>query len=508
MAEARAAERVVALAHLAAADAAIHLVGEGTTPVRDVVYDSRAVRPGALFAALRGADADGHAFVGDAVARGAAAVLAERPTGADVPHLVADDSRRALAPVAAAFHGHPSRRVKVIGVTGTDGKTTTSYLTDAVLRAAGAVTGLVGTISVQIAGRVDAHATRQTTPESADVQRYLRTMADAGVDWAILEATSHGLDLHRLDHVRFAVGAVTNITHEHLEYHKTIAAYRRAKGILFERVAEAGGVGVVNLDDAGAREMLSYLGGARSIGYGMSDEQADLRASGVRLAADGSSFDLLWQGRRLAVRLPLLGGFNVANALCAVGIGVAAGVEPATAVAALERAPAVPGRMAPVAMGQPFGLVVDYAHTPESLTKVLDLLRRLHRGGRLIVVTGSAGERDRLKRPMQGEVAARLADYAVFTSEDPRHEDPERIIAEIAAGAIRAGGRPGQTMASITDRREAIRHALAEARAGDCVLLAGKGHEGSIIWGREKRPWNEAQVAREVLAELGYGGRP
>jgi len=479
------------------------VVGAADTIVSDVVYDSRLVQPGALFAALVGADLDGHAYAAEAVAGGAAALLVERPVPLPLPQLVVANSRAALAEVAAAFFGHPSAELPTIGITGTDGKTTTSFLVDHLLRAAGRRTGLVGTVAVRIGEEVIAHETRQTTPESADIQRYLRAMLGAGIDWAILEATSHGLAMHRLDKVSFRIGAVTNVTHEHLDYHGSVEAYRRAKAILFERVVDGGTV-VVNLDDDGARSLLPFAGGSTVVGYSAEGNAADLRAEGVVCDAAGCRFRLLTPAGSADVELPLIGDFNVANALCAAGIALAAGLDLPTVVGGLATAPAVPGRMATIQAGQPFPVVVDYAHTPDALEKVLGLLRRLNPGGRLIAVFGSAGERDVEKRPLQGEVAARLADYAVFTSEDPRSEDADAIIAQIAAGAVRAGGRRGETFACITDRRRAIEHAIGYAAAGDCILLAGKGHEGSIIWGREKRPWDEAGVARDVLAALGY----
>jgi UDP-N-acetylmuramoyl-L-alanyl-D-glutamate--2,6-diaminopimelate ligase len=462
------------------------------------------VHRGDLFVALRGGYFDGHEFVRDAIANGAAAVLVEDDREVTVPRIVAKNNRAALARVAAAFYGHPADEMTVIGVTGTDGKTTTTYLIDDILRAAGRVTGTVGTVSVRIGGEVVEHETRQTTPESLDVQRYLRRMFDGGVDTAILEATSHGLDLHRLDEVSFGIGAVTNITHEHLEHHKTIERYRRAKAILFERVAENKGVAVINLDDPGAKEMLPYAQGATILTYSTSDAEADIFASAISTGMDGSSFTLAINGAHIDCEIPLVGAFNVENTLCAIGVGIACGIELETMIPALAKATTVPGRMAQVEAGQPFNVIVDYAHTPESLTKVLLLLRDLNPSGKLIAVSGSAGERDIEKRPLQGTASHRFADVSIFTTEDPRFEDAEKIIADIAAGAESAGGIEGKTYYCLTDRREAIRLALSHATPGDAVLLAGKGHERSIIWGLDKRPWDEAAVACELLEEIGY----
>lgn len=503
--------RVKTVRELAAAVPGSTLRGDGSARITDVAYDSRLVAPGFLFAALRGAELDGHRFVAEAERRGAAALLVEMPVESALPQIETADSRAALAAVAARFFDHPSRKLGVIGITGTDGKTTTSYLVDHLLRAAGQRTGMIGTVAIRIGDHEDVHASRQTTPESSDVQRYLRAMADGGASWAVVEATSHGLAMHRLDHVRFGIGAVTNITHEHLDFHGSLAAYRRAKAILLERVAEAGGTVVLNADDPGARAILSFASGARLLWYSGAEggEGADLRARNLESDARGSRFVL--DGGTMgnaAVDLPQIGDFNVANAVCAAGVGLAAGLPLEQIAAALGTAPPVPGRMAPVQAGQPFSVVVDYAHTPEAMEKVLSLLRTLHPAKRLIVVFGSAGERDVAKRPVQGAVAARLADVSVVTSEDPRFEDADAIIEQIVRGAVAAGAEPGRTVFRRTDRREAIHLALGLARPGDCVLLAGKGHEGSIIWGREKVPWDEAGVARELLAAAGYEDAP
>ncbi len=497
-------EPAVTLGELASAQDHLELAGDPLTPITGITYDSRAVSNGCLFVALKGGYFDGHAFLHDAVASGAAAVLVEDDHGIAIPTIKSTDTRASLAPIAATFYARPSEGLNVIGVTGTDGKTTTTYLVDDILRFAGKVTGAVGTVSVRIAGEVVEHETRQTTPESLDVQRYLRQMVDAGVDTAILEATSHGLDLHRLDNVNFAIGAVTNITHEHLEHHRTVAAYRRAKGILFEKVSANKGVAIINLDDEGAREMLPLARHARILTYSMNDVAADISADLIKSTAGGSTFKVKYQDQIENVDLPMIGGFNVANALCAIGIALACDIDIATSTSSLRTASTVPGRLARISAGQPFSVFVDYAHTPESLTKVLQLLRDLNPVGRLIAVSGSAGERDVSKRPLQGGVSQRLADVSIFTTEDPRFEDADAIIADIAVGARAANGIEGETYHCVTDRRDAIRLALTLAGAGDVVLLAGKGHERSIIWGQEKLPWDESAVARELLHELGF----
>ena len=422
-----------------------------------------------------------------------------------VPQLIVPDSRADLATIAARFFGHPSRELRVIGITGTDGKTTTSYIVDHILRSAGRVTGMVGTVSVRIGGVTVDHETRQTTPESVDIQRYLRRMVECGVTDTILEATSHGLDLHRLDHTRFVVGAVTNITLEHLEHHKTIEAYRRAKAILFEQVGAVGGDAIINLDDEGAASMRSYCGGCRRImTYSLRDANADLWGEIDASGLNGSSGAIHTSDATYPFDIPLVGPFNVSNALAALGIAMASGIRLAEGTAALASVPPIPGRMTSIDAGQPFGVIVDYAHTPESLDKVLRLLRDLRSPGRLIVVFGSAGERDAIKRPLQGKVAAERADIAIITNEDPRFEDAEAIIREIAAGAFAAGGIENESVFCVTERRDAIALAFRLAQRADTILLAGKGHERSIIWDGRKLPWDEATVAREELANLGW----
>lgn len=480
------------------------LDGDPATVVTGITFDSREVRPGMLFAALRGSDFDGHAYIAPAIANGAAAILAEEVSDPGVPSILVENSRAALAPVSAAFYGHPSRELTMIGLTGTDGKTTTSYLVREILECAGLQTGVIGTVGIEIGDGLIHHLPHQTTPESNLVQGYLREMAEHGTTHAVLEATSHGLAMHRLDGTGFTIAGVTNITHEHLEFHRTLEAYRRAKAILIERVSVQGGAVILNADDEGARSMAEYADGADVTWYSMQDADADLFASDVVADNNGSRFRLHVDRAEYPVSLPLLGEFNVANALCAIGVSRAAGVSTDDAVYGLASAKGVPGRMNRVVEGQPFNVVVDYAHTPESLRKILSLLRRLHAGHRVIIVSGSAGERDPFKRPLQGAVMAELADISIVTSEDPRNEDPDAIIEEIADGALQKGAVRAGTLFTITDRREAIRKAFDLAEPEDCVVLAGKGHEMSIIWGFEHRPWDEAAVAREELHAMGY----
>ncbi len=482
------------------------IVGDANPMISAIEYDSRRIRPGALFAALPGSDFDGHAYIGNAVSQGAVTILCEHPVDLPlhVPQIVVADSRAALAQIAAAFHANPSRQMQTIGITGTDGKTSTSYILESILQFAGRTTGVIGTVGVRIGAERSYDLGHQTTPESNLVQAFLREMADSKVDDAIIEATSHGLAMHRLDGTEFRIAGVTNITHEHLEFHKTIEQYRNAKAMLVERTAALGGVVVLNADDEGARSMASAAHGAETHWFSMLDDRAEIHALDVVSSRESLTFTLTMFEKSYPVRLPMIGTFNVANALLASGISHAAGVSSEVIANALDRPVEIPGRLRLIDQGQPFTVVVDYAHTPDSLQKILELLRVLHTGRRVIIVTGSAGERDAGKRPMQGNVCARLADFSVFTSEDPRNEDPERIIEEIAFGARDAGGTEGVDFSRVTDRRQAIADAIAMASPGDCVLLAGKGHETSIIWGFEHRPWNESAVVMETLAARGY----
>lgn len=491
------------------------VTGDLGTPITDVCFDSRQARPGSLFVALRGGYTDGHRFLSDARVRGAVAALTEAWDD-EIDHYLAaatvDDTRAALPLVASRFYDHPSASLGMIGITGTDGKTTTSYLVDAMLRATGLRTGMIGTVSVRIGDRVVDHDTRQTTPESLEIQRTLARMRDERVEWAILEATSHGLALHRLDECAFDVGVVTNITHEHLEFHKTIAEYRRAKARLLERVDASRdrpypNSVVINRDDEGARSIVPFAGDSRVVWYSSLSAEADVTARDIRMSAAGTRFRLSVPEGEVEVQLRLVGRFNVDNALAAAGVGSVLGLSPEHIARGLESLDGVPGRLRRVDQGQPFTVLVDYAHTPDSLEKILALVRGLV-PGRVIAVFGSAGERDRTKRPLQGAVSAKLADFSIFTSEDPRFEDPDQIIEEIAAGARECGAVEGRDYLKIEDRRRAIGEAFDRARAGDAVVLAGKGHEQCIIYGSERRPWDETEEALLALAERGFGERP
>jgi UDP-N-acetylmuramoyl-L-alanyl-D-glutamate--2,6-diaminopimelate ligase len=505
----------VDLARIIAALPDVAVTGPATGAVTGVAYASAEVAPGALFVAVRGRRADGHQFIADAVARGAVAVIGEAPPPEDLPAIVTylrvADSRRALGLAAAAYYGHPTHRMEVIGVTGTDGKTTTTNLIETLLAWSGRATGLMSTVDFKIGARRWQNDTRFTTLEAPQVQSLLAEMAAADVDCAVVETTSSGLALHRVTGVEYDVAVVTNITTEHLEVHGTLEAYRRAKAMLCEAVDPAATkplatqpprVCVLNADDASYDDLAPFCR-APIISYGIERADALVRATNLELRADGSRYQVrVPDGATMLVETPQVARFNVLNALAAIAVGHAHGLAPELMAQALKHAPSVQGRMERVDAGQPFTVVVDYAHTADSLEKVLGVLRQLT-NGRLIAVFGSAGDRDVVKRPLMGAVAVRSADFAVITDEDPREEDPAKVLREIAAGAEAAGARAGERFIEVVDRRRGIAAAFTRARPGDTVLLAGKGHEQSIVIGREKRPWDDRRVAREVLAELG-----
>jgi UDP-N-acetylmuramoyl-L-alanyl-D-glutamate--2,6-diaminopimelate ligase len=481
--------------------------------ISSIAYDSRRVSPGGIFVAIPGFHVDGHDFLDQAVAAGAAAVVVRRDHTAPaatlpVPVLAVADTRLALSAVSAALYGEPGRALRVIGVTGTDGKTTTTYLISAVLESAGRVTGLIGTVEHKIGPQWRENSSRQTTPEALEVQHLLAEMRDGGVTHAIVESSSHGLELRKLDHCFYDVAVVTNVGADHLELHGTADAYLQAKGRLFALLDEAAGkpgarLGVVNADDPRSAAHMRGRTRAPLLAYGI-DAPADVRAENLTFDVAGATFDLVTPRGRAAVRLPLHARFNVSNALAAATVALGEGLTPAEVAAGLATAKGPPGRMERIDAGQPFAVMVDYAHTGPAFETVLRALRPAA-AGRLIAVFGCAGGRSPERRAGMGGAAARLADFSVLTTEDPHEEDPAAILADIADAMRTAGKREGTDFVRIEDRRDAIRAAFTRARAGDLVLLTGKGHEQSIVVGRTKTPWDERRVAREELAALGYG---
>ncbi len=448
-----------------------------------LAYDDRRVVPGTLFFCVPGFARDGHDFALAAIARGAAALVVERPLGLGVPEVVVDSARAAMAPAAARFHGDPTAALDVVGVTGTNGKTTTAFLVRGLLEAAGRQCGLLGTVTAFVGGQ-ERPVTR-TTAEAIELQRDFAAMRAGGDVACAIEVSSHALALHRADAIHFAAAVFTNLTQDHLDFHPTMEEYFLAKRRLFEM---APGVSVINVDDAYGRRLAGELEGAITFAI---EREATYRAVDVETGLSGSRFTALTSDGPLALRTPLPGRFNVQNVLAALAVVRALGVPAEQVAEALPRAGRVPGRFEPVDEGQGFAVLVDYAHTPDSLENVLNAARELTRG-RVLCVFGCGGDRDRGKRPLMGEIAQRLVDRAIVTSDNPRSEDPEAIIAEVLAG--------GPRLEWEVDRRVAIGAAIAAAADGDVVVIAGKGHEqGQEFAEGWKVPFDDVEVAREAL---------
>jgi UDP-N-acetylmuramoyl-L-alanyl-D-glutamate--2,6-diaminopimelate ligase len=495
------------------------ITGSHDVAITSVAYDSRKVVLGSLFVAIKGSHVDGHKFISQALKQGAAAVVYEDESAlAQVPRDVATFvrvpcSRAALSPIAAAFYGYPGRLLRVVGVTGSKGKTTTSTLIAHVLDSEGHTSGLMTTVDFKIGPRWWSNLTRQTTPEALEVQRMLREMVDAGCDFAVVEASSHGLSpqWNRVGDCDFDVAVFTNLTHEHLDYHGTIERYRRDKARLFELLhARNGGRGarktaVINLDDPNAEYFIAVAGSADVITYALRHPDAMVRPYDVELTRDGVRYTALTPWGDVDIALAIPGEFNVLNSLAALSVGLSQGISGAAIAAALRDVGGVNGRMERVELGQPFTVVVDYAHNPDSFEQVMGMMRPLTTG-KLISVFGSAGERDHEKRAIQGEIAGRFCDLVILADEDPRDEDRAAILAEIATGVQRTGKCEGQDYLVIPDRAQAIRQAFNYAQAGDIVLLLGKGHESSILYeGGRKLPWSERGEAELALREMGFG---
>jgi UDP-N-acetylmuramoyl-L-alanyl-D-glutamate--2,6-diaminopimelate ligase len=516
----------------------VQVSGNLETDITLITNDSRQVTPGALFVAYRGVGADGYRYVDDALALGAVALVVEdKPDRvgevAEVPTVVVGNGRAALAHLHAASFGHPSRSMTVVGITGTDGKTTTSNLLYSILKAARVRAGMITTVNAVIGDVSYDTGLHTTTPDAADAQRLLAQMRDAQTEVAVLETTSHGLAQHRVTGIEFDVAVVTNVTHEHLDFHGSYEAYRDAKAMLFRSLTEqrakqgaAGGrdggraplakTAVLNADDSSyaflaripAERYVVYSAGTGPIALPATAPVTELRASGVRQEPAGMSFraavtETGEQVGQLHLTTRLVGGFNVSNVLAAAGAALALGMDASvieTGVAALE---GIPGRMERIDRGQKFTAVVDFAHTPNALDKALTTGRELAAlGGRVIVVFGSAGLRDREKRRLMGIVSAAKADYTVITAEDPRTEELAAMLGETADAMSQQGKREGRDFIRVADRQQAILHAVRNAQEGDIVLVCGKGHEQSMCFGAVEHPWRDQDALRWALDRL------
>jgi UDP-N-acetylmuramoyl-L-alanyl-D-glutamate--2,6-diaminopimelate ligase len=479
--------------------------GGAEVEVSALAHRSESVTDGTLFFCVPGFTADGHDFAPDAVKRGAAALVCERPLGLGVPEVIVPSVREAMPRIAASFYGDPTRALRVVGITGTNGKTTTAFLTRHLLESAGIQTGLLGTVESIVGGRRDEVV--RTTPEAVDLQRTFREMLDGGDRACAIEVSSHALVLHRADAITFACAVFTNLTQDHLDFHGTLEDYFAAKRELFLPASGPGpAAAVLNLDDDDGRRLAEEMErhDTRPVTFAV-EREADYVAGAVRSSASGSTFACRHAGETVEVEMPLPGLFNVYNALAAIAGAATLGVELPQAADALAGAPSVPGRFEPIDEGQSFTVLVDYAHTPDSLENVLKAARELLQqggGGQLVCVFGAGGDRDREKRPLMGAVARRLSDHVVVTSDNPRSEDPHAIIDAIVEGAERERDA-GSTIEIEPHRGRAIEHAIGHARRGDIVLIAGKGHEqGMEFAGGHKVPFDDRVAAREALRAL------
>ncbi|MCA1900566.1 MAG: UDP-N-acetylmuramoyl-L-alanyl-D-glutamate--2,6-diaminopimelate ligase [Chloroflexi bacterium] len=480
--------------------------------ITGIAIDSRAVKPGDLFVAMRGGSADGHSYIPKALENGAVAVIGEAGRAFSPTYVGVENPRQALTWLAAAFYGFPARKLTVVGVTGTDGKTTTSNLIYNILISAGVRAGMISTVNALIGGEALDTGFHVTTPDAHDVQRYLAKMVEAGLTHVVLETTSHGWSQHRVDACEFDVAVVTNITHEHMDEHGNYENYRAAKARLFSslevtRPKPMGNprLAVLNRDDR-SFEFLDGFVKTPKLSYGLGGE-ADVRAENVRYSSSGLGFTAASKNFRVVISSRLVGEYNVSNCLAALTASVyGLGVNPDDAARGIAALDGIPGRMQAIDLGQNFTAIVDFAHTPNALKVTLEAARKMTRG-RVIAVFGSAGLRDKEKRRMMAEISAELADLSVLTAEDPRTESLDGILEEMAAGARSKGGVEGKTFWRVPDRGEAIRFALRLAREGDIVLSCGKGHEQSMCFGKTEYLWDDRAAMRAALSEfLGIAG--
>jgi len=472
--------------------------------IRQVANDSRKVQTGALFVAIHGVATDGNLYAKDAAARGAAAVLSENPAPAEwppeIPWVQVNEGRKALAITAANFYGRPAQALKLVGVTGTNGKTTTTSVIDSILRASGAKTGLFGTIAYHTP--LGEHPAPNTTPESLDLQSFFAEIRDAGGTYATLEASSHALAMDRLWGCHFAAAVFTNLTRDHIDYHKTFENYFAAKRRLFEGTgAGAPDVAVVNTDDEWGKKLAGV--GTKTLTYGLQNG-TDLRAKKFQLSFGGLNFTAQTPNGAIQVESALVGRINVYNILAAIGAGIGLGLSNEVIETGIRNLQAVAGRFQRIDQGQPFLVVVDYAHTDDALDNLIRTARELNAKGRIITVFGCGGSRDRTKRPIMGETSGRLSDLSILTSDNPRQEDPLKIISDIVVGMQKSGGK----YMIEPDRAKAIRLAIDEARTGDIVLLAGKGHEDYQIFSDHTIHFDDREEARKALGDRGYTEPP
>ncbi len=473
--------------------------GDFAAQITGVAYDSRFVQPGDVFVAVAGFQADGHDFAKDALAKGAAALVVERKiegVSPETPQFVVPSSREAVSRIGDAFYGHPSGELALIGVTGTNGKTTTAFLIDAILRSSGRRTGLMGTIHYRVGDEVFEEP--RTTSEGPDLQQYLRRMAEAGASHAVMEVSSHGLVLDRLLGCEFQAAVFSNLTQDHLDFHGDMEAYFRAKLKLFQEFSPANAI--VNTDDIyGQRIAVEARGNLWT--YAL-DAKADLGVENLLSSSSGMDFQMRTPSGLVQIETALIGRHNLSNILAASAACLSQGLTPEEVAAGIVSLEKIPGRFEKIDAGQPFLVVVDYAHTEDALARVLEFARPITEK-RILTLMGCGGDRDRKKRPLMAAAALRASDYVVMTSDNPRTEDPALILREVEAGAALVPGSDGH-WCSILDRREAIRAIVAEASEGDAVVIAGKGHETYQILGTQRTPFDDHEEVREALRIAGY----
>ncbi|MGG4045461.1 MULTISPECIES: UDP-N-acetylmuramoyl-L-alanyl-D-glutamate--2,6-diaminopimelate ligase [Paenibacillus] len=491
------------LNELASSLTTAQIIGDGDITITNIQVDSRKVAPGDLFICLPGHTVDGHDYAGQAAEQGAVALVVERKLDIDLPQIVVKDCRFAMAVLADAFFGSPSSHMKMIGVTGTNGKTTTTYLIEKMMSDQGVNTGLIGTIQMRYGGRT--FPMSGTTPEALELQRSLDDMTANGVECCVMEVSSHALEQGRVKGTDFRTAIFTNLTQDHLDYHKTMEEYRAAKGLFFARLGnkfahqpEQRKFAVLNADDE-ASSYFAKITAAEVITYGV-ENSADVRATSVKVTAQGTSFHVDTFRGSAVIQLRMVGKFNVYNALAAITAGLLEGIELENIKRSLESVPGVDGRVESVDAGQPFAVIVDYAHTPDGLENVLKTVNEFAEG-RVITVFGCGGDRDRTKRPIMGKIAAKYSDFIFVTSDNPRTEDPELILKDIEQG-LKDDSVPQERYEMIVDRRTAIQKAIEMASPQDVVLIAGKGHETYQTIGTTNYDFDDREVAKEAIRGL------
>ncbi|MCT8139027.1 UDP-N-acetylmuramoyl-L-alanyl-D-glutamate--2,6-diaminopimelate ligase [Anaerobacillus sp. CMMVII] len=471
--------------------------GSTNPTITSIEMDSRQVKDGSLFICVEGYTVDGHDYAVQAVENGAVAIISQKPLNVDIPVVLVKDTKRAMAIVANFFYDHPTTKLSLIGVTGTNGKTTTTHLIEKILNDTNKKTGLIGTMYMKIAD--ETFDTKNTTPESLSLQQIFAEMVDRRVDTAIMEVSSHALHLGRVRGCDFNIAVFTNLTQDHLDYHETMEAYRNAKGLLFAQLGNTYSnqklkIAVLNGDDPASLEY-EKMTSAQVVTYGI-DRECDVKATNIQITAQGTSFEVIAFGERTSVQLKMIGKFSVYNALAAMTVGLVENVPLSAIIDSLEEVEGVSGRFEPVDAGQSFTVIVDYAHTPDSLENVLNTVREFAKG-EIHVVVGCGGDRDKTKRPLMAKIASELSDFVILTSDNPRSENPEQIIADMECGLTDASDHT-----SLVDRKQAIQFAIKQAKEHDVIVIAGKGHETYQIIGKETSFFDDRIVAREAIKEM------